>query len=130
MVIDTSVIVAIAFNEEEAAIFERLIIEDPIRLISAASVFEAAMVIESNLGERGGRDLDLWLQKIGVDIIAVEPEHADQAPLAWRHFGKGRHPASLNFGDCFSYALAKMSRQPLLFKGNDFSKTDIAPAWR
>ena len=130
MVIDTSVIVAIAFDEPEAAIFERLIIEDPVRLISAASVFESAMVIESQLGERGGRDLDLWLQKIGAYVIAVEPEHADQARLAWRHFGKGRHPAGLNFGDCFSYALAKMSRQPLLFKGNDFSKTDIAPAWR
>ena len=125
MVIDTSVMVAIAFDEPEAAIFERLITGDPIRLISAASLFEAAMVIESSQGEPGGRDLDRWLQKIGVHIIAVEPEHAEQARLAWRRFGKGRHPASLNFGDCFSYALAKMSRQPLLFKGNDFSRTDI-----
>lgn len=128
MVIDTSAIVAIAFNEPEAPLFEQRIGEDPVRLISAATVLEAAMVIETRLGEAGGSELDLWLHKVGVEIVAVEPEHADQARRAWRRYGKGRHRAGLNFGDCFSYALAALSGEPLLFKGNDFSETDIRPA--
>ncbi len=130
MVIDTSVIVAIALNEAEAPTFERLIIEDPVRLISAATVLEAAMVIEARLGEAGGSELDLWISKAGLQIVAVEAEHADQARRAWRRFGKGRHPAGLNFGDCFSYALSKLSLEPLMFKGDDFSKTDVVSAWR
>jgi len=128
MVIDTSAIVAIAFNEPEAPLFEQRIAEDPIRLISAATILEAAMVIETRLGEAGGSELDLWLHRIGVEIVAVEPEHADQARRAWRRYGKGRHRAGLNFGDCFSYALAALSGEPLLFKGNDFSETDVRQA--
>ncbi|SEF15450.1 ribonuclease VapC [Rhizobiales bacterium GAS191] len=128
MVIDTSAIVAIALNEPEAQAFEQRIADDPIRLISAATVLEAAMVIETRLGEPGGGELDLWLHKVGVEIVAVEAEHADQARRAWRRFGKGRHPAGLNFGDCFSYALAALTQEPLLFKGEDFSKTDIRMA--
>lgn len=128
MVIDTSAIVAIAFNEPEAPAFEQRIADDPVRLISAATVLEAAMVLETRLGEPGGSELDLWLHKIGVDIVAVEPEHADQARRAWRRYGKGRHPAGLNFGDCFSYALAAITGEPLLFKGDDFARTDLRPA--
>ena len=128
MVIDASAIVAIAFNEPEAKTFRERIADDPVRLISAATVFEAAMVIETRLGEAGGSELDLWLHKAGVEIVAVDAEHADQARRAWRRFGKGRHPARLNFGDCFSYALAMLSAEPLLFKGDDFSKTDIQAA--
>jgi ribonuclease VapC len=97
-------------------------------LISAATVLEAAMVIETRLGEAGGSELDLWLHKADVEIVAVERDHADQARRAWRRFGKGRHPASLNFGDCFAYALAALTREPLLFKGEDFAKTDISAA--
>lgn len=130
MVIDTSAIVAIAQNEHEAPTFEQLIADDPVRLISAATVLEAAMVLETRFGEPGGAELDLWLARAGVDIIAVEAEHADQARRAWRRYGKGRHPASLNYGDCFSYALAKLTNEPLLFKGNDFSQTDIRAAAR
>jgi ribonuclease VapC len=130
MVIDTSIITAIVLNEAEARTFEGLISEDPVRLISAATVLEASMVIESRRGEAGAKEFDVWLYVTGVKIVPVDTEHAEQARLAWRRFGKGRHPASLNFGDCFSYALAKMSRQPLLFKGNDFSKTDIEAVWR
>jgi len=125
MVIDTSAIIAIAQNEPEAPLFERMIAEDSVRLISAATVLEAAMVLETRFGEDGGVELDLWLAKANVEIIPVNAEHADQARRAWRRYGKGRHPASLNYGDCFSYALAKLTNEPLLFKGSDFSQTDI-----
>jgi ribonuclease VapC len=128
MVIDTSAIVAIALNEPEAPSYEQRIANDAVRLISAATVLDAAMVIETRLGEPGGSELDLWLHKAGVEIVAVETEHADQARRAWRRYGKGRHPASLNFGDCFSYALAALTGEPLLYKGNDFSQTDIQAA--
>ncbi len=128
MVIDTSAIVAIALNEAEAAAFEKRIADDPVRLISAATLLEVSMVIEARLGDAGGSELDLWLHKVGVEIISVEAEHADQARRAWRRYGKGRHPAALNFGDCFSYALAKLTGEPLLYKGTDFSQTDLEAA--
>jgi len=128
MVIDTSAIVAIAQNEPEAAAFERLVAGDPVRLIASATLLEAAMVLEARWGEPGGAYLDLWIAKAGVEIVPVEAEHADQARRAWRRYGKGRHPASLNYGDCFSYSLAKLANEPLLFKGNDFSQTDIRAA--
>ncbi|KAA9382425.1 type II toxin-antitoxin system VapC family toxin [Neorhizobium galegae] len=128
MVIDTSAIVAIALNEPDAAALEQRIADDPVRMISAATMLEAAMVIEARLGEAGGSELDLWLHKVGVEIVAVEAEHADQARRAWRRYGKGRHPAALNYGDCFSYALAALIGEPLLYKGNDFSQTDIRAA--
>ena len=130
MVIDTSIVTAIVLNEAEARTFEGLISEDPVRLISSASVFEASMVIESRRGEAGAKEFDVWLYLSGVKIIPVDTEHVNQARSAWRRFGKGRHPAALNFGDCFSYALAKLADEPLLFKGNDFSKTDIEAVWR
>lgn len=126
MVIDTSAIVAIALNEDDAADIERLIVDDPIRLISAATVLEATMVIETRLGDAGGREFDLWLVKIGAEIVAVDAVQADAARRAWRRYGKGRHAASLNYGDCFSYALAITSNEPLLFKGEDFAKTDVS----
>lgn len=128
MVIDASAIVAIALNEPDAPDLERRIADDPVRLISAATVLEAAMVIETRLGEAGGSELDLWLHKVGVEIVAVDAGHTDQARRAWRRYGKGRHSAGLNFGDCFSYALAALTQEPLLFKGEDFSQTDIRAA--
>ncbi|MFK4386603.1 type II toxin-antitoxin system VapC family toxin [Bradyrhizobium sp. USDA 223] len=126
MVIDASAIVAIALNEDDAADIERLIVDDPIRLISAATVLEATMVIETRLGDAGGRELDLWLVKIGAEIVAVDAGQADAARRAWRRYGKGRHAASLNYGDCCSYALALTRNEPLLFKGADFAKTDVS----
>lgn len=125
MVIDTSAISAILFNEAEAPNLERRIVEDPVRLISAGTLLEAAIVIEARLGDVGGREFDLWLQRVGVEVVPVDTEQADLARRAWRKFGKGRHAAGINYGDCFSYALAVSRDEPLLFKGADFSKTDV-----
>jgi ribonuclease VapC len=125
MVIDTSAIVAIALNKPDAAELEVRIADDPVRLISAATVLEATIVLETRMGDAGGREFDLWLLKIGAEIVPVDAEQADVARRAWRRFGKGRHAAALNYGDCFSYALALTRGEPLLFKGEDFAKTDV-----
>jgi ribonuclease VapC len=125
MVIDTSAIVAILFGEPEARTFAHAIDQDPVRLMSAVSVLEATMVVESELGEAGGRELDLLLHRAGIEVVGFSPEQLDAARRAFRAFGKGRHPAGLNFGDCFSYALSASTGQPLLFKGRDFARTDI-----
>ena len=125
MVIDTSAIVAIALNEPDAAELETRIADDPIRLISAATVLEATIVLEGRQGDEGGREFDLWLVKVGAEIVPVDIEQMEAARRAWRRFGKGRHAAGLNYGDCFSYALALIRGEPLLFKGEDFAKTDI-----
>jgi ribonuclease VapC len=125
MVIDTSAIVAIALNEPEASEIEVQIADDPVRLISAATVLEATMVLETRLGDQGGREFDLWLLKIGAEIVPVDAEQTDAARRGWRRYGKGHHAAALNYGDCFSYALAVTRGEPLLFKGEDFAKTDV-----
>jgi len=125
MVIDTSAIVAIALDEFGAAELEVQIADDPVRLVSAATVLEATMVLETRLGDSGGRELDLWFLKIGAEIVSVDVEQVDAARRAWRRYGKGRHAAALNYGDCFSYALALTRGEPLLFKGEDFARTDI-----
>jgi ribonuclease VapC len=127
MVIDTSAIVAILFGEPEAATFAEAIERDAVRLMSAASVLEAAIVVESELGDPGARELDLLLYQAGITISPFSPEHLAAARHAFRAFGKGRHAAALNFGDCFSYALSRSTGEPLLFKGEDFSRTDVAP---
>ena len=126
MVIDTSALVSMLFDESDAEQFELAIEADPRRLISAASILETSIVVESRFGEAGGREFDLLLYKAQIEIVAVTPEQTDIARHAYRTYGKGRHPAGLNFGDCFVYALSKMSGEPLLFKGNDFSQTDVA----
>src|SRR4051812_30208813 len=125
MVIDTSAIVAIALNEPDAPQIEVQIADDPIRLISAATVVEATMVIETRLGDAGGREFDLWLLKICAEIVPVDAEQTDAARRGWRRYGEGHHAAGLNYGDCFSYALAVTRDEPLLFKGEDFAKTDV-----
>jgi ribonuclease VapC len=126
MVIDTSTIVAIALNESDSAELELRIANDPVRLISAATVLEATIVLETRLGDAGGREFDLWLLKVGAEVVPVDAEQTDAARRAWRRYGKGRHAAGLNYGDCFSYALALTRGEPLLFKGDDFAKTDIS----
>ena len=85
-------------------------------------------MIEARLGDAGGREFDLWLLKIAAEIVAVDAEQAEAARRAWRRYGKGRHPAAPNYGDCFSYALALTRGEPLLFKGQDFAGTDIHQA--
>ena len=126
MVIDTSAIIAVLLSEANATSIARAIESGSPRLLSAANFLEASIVIESRKGEAGGRELDLLLYRAEIEVVAVDQDQAEIARLAWRRFGKGRHPAGLNYGDCFAYALAKTRRLPLLFQGNDFSQTDIA----
>lgn len=126
MVIDTSALLAILNNESDAVAFEAAVETDPIRLMSVGTYLETAIVVESRKGEAGGRELDLWLHRAEVELVPVDVEHADLARSAYRRYGKGRHLAGLNYGDCFAYALAKSSAEPLLFKGEDFSQTDVA----
>lgn len=125
MVIDASAILAILFGEREADAFAAAIEAAPVRLISAATALEAAIVVESELGAEGARELDLLLHKAEIAIEPFTPEQLAAARYAFRSFGKGRHAAALNFGDCFSYALSKTLGEPLLFKGRDFAQTDV-----
>lgn len=126
MVLDTSVLMALVLNEPEASDFERQISKASIRLISAATLLEATIVVETRRGDDGARELELWLGRLRCEVIPLTQEQSDIARDAWRRYGKGRHPAGLNFGDCFSYALAKQSGERLLYKGNDFAQTDLA----
>jgi ribonuclease VapC len=128
MVIDTSALVAILVNEPERRLFNERIESDPRRLISAGTLLESSLVLESRLGEIAGRELDLFLHRAGFEILVVDENQAEIARGAFRKYGKGRHPAGLNFGDCFSCAAAVASGEPLLFKGDDFTKTDVEPA--
>ena len=126
MVIDTSAVLAILFDEPERRAFTLSIERDPRRLMSAGNALESALVAESRRGAAAGRELDLFLHRASVQIVPVDAEQVELARSAWRRFGKGRHPAGLNFGDCFAYSLADTSGEPLLFKGTDFSQTDVA----
>lgn len=128
MVIDTSAIVAILRNEAQAAKLERALVASQVRLVPATCVLEARMVLVSRRGEHALAEVDLWLSKIEADIIPVDADLVDLATQAWLIYGKGRHPAALNFADCFSYALAKRADEPLLFIGGDFSRTDVEAA--
>jgi ribonuclease VapC len=125
MVIDTSAVLAILFNEPEAEQFEIALETDANRLMSAASVLEAAIGVEARLGEAGGKEFDLLLSTANITIVPVTVAPIAAARQAYRTYGKGRHPAGLNYGDCFAYAMAKLSGELLLFKGNDFVQTDI-----
>lgn len=125
MVIDTSGLLAIFMGEPERKRFLDLITQAERRLISAANALETGMVLEAKRGEAAGREFDLFLQRAEIEVVAVDFEQVEIARLAWRKYGKGRHPAALNFGDCFAYALAKTSGEPLLAKGNDLGQTDL-----
>jgi ribonuclease VapC len=124
MVIDTSALAAIFFREPEREIFRAAILSANTRLISAVTMLEAGMVIEGRRGGGAGREFDLFAVR-AFQIVAADAEQAELARSAWRRYGKGRHPAALNFGDCFVYALAKVSGEPILAKGTDFVRTDV-----
>ena len=128
MILDTSALLAVLLDEADADHFERVIALAPVCRMSVANYLEAIMVIEGRLGEAGGRELDNYLEEAEVELVSVTPEQVQAARLTWRRYGKGNHPAGLNFGDCFAYALAEVSEEPLLFKGEDFALTDVKQA--
>jgi ribonuclease VapC len=128
MILDTSAMVAILYREPEAAAFAQRIHDADICRVSVASYVELSMVIEKQLGPEGMRQAEAFLRRAGITIEPVTVEQGELARQAFLDFGKGRHKAGLNFGDCFSYALAKAMGEPLLFKGDDFVETDIAAA--
>ena len=128
MIVDTSAIVAILFNEADARNYAQAIARADSCRVSAATFVETAIVVESQTKDSGSRQLDAFFRRAGITIEPVTEEHAHLARQAFTDYGKGRHPAGLNYGDCFSYALAKATGEPLLFKGKDFAKTDLVAA--
>ncbi|MBE9057398.1 type II toxin-antitoxin system VapC family toxin [Sphaerospermopsis sp. LEGE 08334] len=126
MVIDTSAIMAIIYGEPEELIFIELINDTEECLLSSPSYVEASIVLVTKHGQQGIENLNLLIAALSITIVPFTVEQAQLASEAFLKFGKGRHPAKLNMGDCFSYALAKSTNQPLLFKGNDFIHTDVA----
>jgi ribonuclease VapC len=128
VVVDTSALIAILLREADSPEFDAALARAPVRLISAVTRVEVSMVIEGRKRETGRADLEALLREIPIDVAAVTPQQAEIAIDAFRRYGKGRHRARLNIGDCFAYALARATDLPLLFKGADFAQTDIRPA--
>ena len=128
MIIDTSALVAILEQEPEAERIARTLVVTSERMLSAANLLEVGIVMQVRRGDDGARDLDLLLAKLKVEIIPFTARQTDIARKAFRHYGRGRHAAGLNFGDCFAYALAKDQSAALLFKGDDFAQTDVMAA--
>jgi ribonuclease VapC len=128
MVIDSSALVAIVLQEPDASIYYAAIANSVVRLLSAAAFVEASLVLLRRLTTGATAALDSLIGHLKIEVISVDHRQALLAREAFQRFGKGRHPAGLNFGDCFSYALAKQTGEPLLYKGVDFSETDITVA--
>lgn len=128
MVLDTSALMAILFGESDGMIYASAIEKAPSRLLSAVNALEAAMVVESRKGPAGGRELDLFLHRAKVDIVHFDTSMAEAARGVWREFGKGNHPAGLNFCDCCALALSRISGHPLLFKGDGFTRANAKSA--
>jgi ribonuclease VapC len=128
MVLDTSAVLAMLFVEPEAEAFARAVARAEYRRISAANLLETGIVADHQADARAGRQLDALIARIELSTEPVTAEHVRIARQAYLDFGKGNHPAGLNFGDCFAYALAKATGEPLLFKGDDFERTDIQAA--
>ena len=125
MIIDTSALLAIVFDEADGPELLRLVVEAPTCLMSSANALEAWIVADYHENPAKAPALDALIETLGIDIEPVTVQQARVARRAYYLYGKGRHPAGLNYGDCFAYALARAMHQPLLFKGNDFSQTDI-----
>jgi len=128
VIVDSSAILTILFREAGFEAFDTAIADVPACRISAAGFVEVSIIVESRGGDRALRQCDSFFREAGISIEPVTEEQAHIARQAYSDYGKGRHPAGLNFGDCFSYALAKSTGEPLLFKGDDFRKTDLQPA--
>ena len=128
MIVDTSAIVAILADEMDSARFDRAIVETVGPRMSVVSALEVTMVAEGRGGPTAGLEADRLLDRLGIELVPVTTEQLASARYAWRRFGKGNHPAGLNFGDCFAYALSDVTREPLLFKGDDFAQTDVRTA--
>jgi ribonuclease VapC len=129
MVIDTSALIAVMTSEPDAERYESAIDRDSRRLMSVASLLEAAIVLENRFGQDGSRELDELLRRLPIEVVSVDGDQLEWARYAARTYGRGRHPAALNFGDCFSYALARTTGERLLYKGSDFSRTDVRSAF-
>ncbi len=125
MVIDTSALLAILQDEPERRTFSEAIEAAETRSMSAATFVETSIVIESRYGPAGLRDLDALIATAAIAVVTVAADQAQISRAAFSQFGKGRHPAGLNYGDCFAYALAKALGEPLLFNGGDFARTDV-----
>jgi ribonuclease VapC len=131
MVLDTSAIIAIIFNENECDNFSRLTAANPLLAVSAVSIHEASIVTAGKKRDpNAARLVDNFIRDLVIEVVPVDLASAHAARAAYFRFGKGYHPAGLNLADCFPYALAKARDEPLLFKGSDFLKTDIVAAWR
>ena len=128
MVIDTSAVAAILFGEADGPVFADAIEKASTKLISAVTRVEMSLVIEGRKGVAGQALLERFLTRAGAEVSAVTPYHATLAIDAFREYGKGRHKAGLNIGDCFAYSLSKATGLPLLFKGEDFAQTDVRSA--
>ena len=128
MVVDTSAVIAILTGEAGSDRYVRALDDAESLQISAASVLEVGIVVESRYGETARRIFDQWMETADIEVVVVTREQVQAARDGFRRFGKGRHPASLNFGDCFSYGLAKLLGETLLFRGRDFSRTDLRAA--
>jgi ribonuclease VapC len=128
MVVDTSALVAVIFREPEYESLEARLLTEPQPLISAGTLLECAIVLDARKGPAGTRQLDELLRELQFRIVPVDAEQVAAAREGFRRYGKGRHEAGLNYGDCFAYGLAITLDAPLLFKGTDLSKTDIRSA--
>jgi ribonuclease VapC len=128
MTIDSSAVLAIVFQEPEAERFAAAIASTPVRFMSTVNWLETLMVVEERYGAESADDALLIMQSLDIQPLVFDREQMTEARAAWRRFGKGRHPAALNLGDCCAYAAALTRAEPLLYKGQDFSKTDITAA--
>lgn len=125
MTVDASAVLAILLGEPDCERYARALVADGKRLMGVVSGLEAAVVIESKRGPAGARELDLLLHHARIEVAGMNAEQLELAREAYRRYGKGRHPAGLNLGDCCSYALARYTGEPLLCKGGDFPLTDV-----
>jgi ribonuclease VapC len=128
VIVDASALLAVVLDEPDGRRFAEAIAGAPRARMPAATWFEAALAVDTDGDDTASRRFDEAVRNLQIELIAFTPEHAEQAREARRIYGRKRHPAQLNFGDCMVYGVAKAEREPLLFKGNDFSKTDIEPA--